>query len=268
MTEPQVQQEVVNLDGFTQSMLVSGQGPILLLIHGSLCDWRYWRWQLPELSKHFTVLAPSLRHYWPHTDSSGPFTAHSHAHDLSMLLQHCYPSQAVHVLGHSRGAHVALELYRILPDQIQSLSLADPGIPTGAHYSNQALLSQVTQRLQANDTDEALRIFVDTVNGTGTWKKMVPWFKEMVFDNAATLLLQQHESSSTLDLDYLEGQDIPLYFITGENSPVRYAYCMQLISQHLKPSSTTRIAHAAHGMNLANPKAFNQAVLSSLSSLS
>ncbi|MCX5590923.1 alpha/beta fold hydrolase [Alcaligenes endophyticus] len=257
-------QQAFNARQYQYHAIVSGQGPLLLLIHGSLCDWRYWRWQIPELSEHYTVIAPSLRNYWPNAPSNLGFSAHTHAQDLLSLLQQYYPNQCVHILGHSRGAHVALELYRLYTTQVLSLVLADPGLPTGSQYSSQPLLDQVVQRLQTNSQEEALTLFIDTVNGSGTWRQMARWFKQMVADNANTLPLQQQEGRAEVDLHFLREADVPLYFITGEQSPTRYHYCMQLIAQQQTPLNKIVIEHAAHGMNLANPKAFNQAVLDCL----
>lgn len=263
MKELEALQQIFSARDYQHHAVVSGQGPILLLIHGSLCDWRYWRWQIAELAQHYTVVAPSLRNYWPNGSSEMEFTAGNHAQDLQALLEQYYPEHPVHVLGHSRGAHVAIELCRRY-SPISSLLLADPGLPTGSQYSSKPLLTQVVQRLQSGYSEEALSLFIDTVNGTGTWKQMTRWFKQMVSDNGATLPLQAQESSAEIDLSFLRDTRFPLHFIMGEHSPGRYQYCMQLLTQQRPAQSKTIIQQAAHGMNLANPKAFNQTVLSCL----
>ena len=40
------------------------------------------------------------------------------------------------------------------------------------------------QQLGSEPLDEVLGRFVDTVNGAGTWRQTVSWFKEMVRANA------------------------------------------------------------------------------------
>src|SRR5688500_3434000 len=42
-----------------------GAGTPLLLIHGTLADHRWWAPQMEPLGRHYRVVAPSLRHYWP-----------------------------------------------------------------------------------------------------------------------------------------------------------------------------------------------------------
>lgn len=38
---------------------------VMLFVHGSLCDFRYWKPQLGPLGRQYRCVAPSLSHYWP-----------------------------------------------------------------------------------------------------------------------------------------------------------------------------------------------------------
>ncbi len=98
--------------------LDEGTGPVLLLIHGSLCDYRYWKWQIPELMQHYRVIAPSLRHYAPITlESKEGFSFTQHAQDIADLLG-ILNIESAHILGHSRGAAVALDLALRFPQSV------------------------------------------------------------------------------------------------------------------------------------------------------
>ena len=60
------------LGGYALRSLDSGAGEPLLLVHGSLCDCRFWRPQMQSLGQSRRVLAVSLRRYWPEAwDGSG-----------------------------------------------------------------------------------------------------------------------------------------------------------------------------------------------------
>lgn len=266
MTNPfaDISTRELTAQAYRHTFVDQGQGTPVLLIHGSLCDWRYWRWQIPTFATQYRVLAPSLRSYWPGAPSPGNFSTAQHAQDLQALLDQHVPDEKVHIVGHSRGGHVALLLAQRMPGQVASLTLADPGFPTPGAYSYAPLFQQVAERLEQGDRDGAMALFVDTVNGSGTWKQMTRWFREMIQDNAHTMLEQQQEPNQGPDLDWLKQLAAPLSFITGENSPTRYHHCMDIIRQHRREDQMHRIPLAAHGMNLANPKAFNQAVLTAL----
>ena len=71
--------------------------PDVLLIHGSLCDYRYWRWQLPAFASAAGTLAPSLRGYWPGIGShpSTAFSVQQHARDMLALIETLAPDGAL-----------------------------------------------------------------------------------------------------------------------------------------------------------------------------
>jgi pimeloyl-ACP methyl ester carboxylesterase len=241
----------------------AGSGPILLLIHGSLCDYRYWRWQLPVLSRDYTVIAPSLPGYWPEAlDREDPsFSIARHSEAMLAFIRLLGDKQPVHVLGHSRGAHVALNIAMEAPELARSLTLADPGFGFEGDPGSTPVHTEAVALLARGDVEQALSLFVDTVNGPGTWRQMVSWFKEMVRDNARTLLSQVKEPPATVDPSRLTGLVTKTLLIGGANSPDRYHSRIDTLAQVLPHATRLTIPLASHGMNLANPKAFNQGLL-------
>jgi pimeloyl-ACP methyl ester carboxylesterase len=247
---------------FPLSYLDAGKGELLLLIHGSLCDYRYWKWQIPALGASHRVLSPSLRGYWPHaaTGEDPTFSLAQHTADLLELVCHVAPGEPIHVLGHSRGAHVALEFAFQAPELTRTLTLADPGFRFEGEPLTPSFHSDVVELLKVGQIDLALERFVDAVNGTSTWRHMVSWFKSMVRDNAYTLLSQVRELQSSVDLNRVTALDCPVLLIGGADSPPRYADRLDALEHVLPAATRVSIPLAAHGMNLANPKAFNTAV--------
>lgn len=245
----------------------SGSGAPLLLIHGSLCDYRYWRWQIPAFGQYCRTLAPSLRGYWPGAFQSerADFDVQVQTQDLIEFLNHTCPDGApVHVLGHSRGARVALELACTAPERVHTLTLADPGFPAAGQTGPAPFQVDAAQRLRGGDTDGALEIFIDSVSGPDTWRHMVGWFKTMVRDNAGTLLSQIREQNQAFDMTRARSLSCPTLLVTGADSPSRFGRVLASLAQHLPHVEKATIPLASHGMNLANPRAFNQSVLSFL----
>ena len=239
-----------------------GIGPVLLLIHGSLCDYRYWKWQVPELAKHFRVIAPSLRHYAPiPLDSTEGFSFTQHAQDMVDLLDYLNISQA-HVLGHSRGAAVALEMALHHRPSVASLILADPGVrnPEQLHDSVE-FKKEALRLIQEGQLDAGLSLFIDTVSGPGTFKRMVRWFKEMVRDNANTLFLQRFEPPFLINnnLHSLDSE-LSITLIGGSDSPAPFPDINRSLQGLWPHAKSFVIAPASHGMNLAMPHEFNHVV--------
>jgi alpha-beta hydrolase superfamily lysophospholipase len=52
---------VANVNGVNIHYVIGGKGEPLVLVHGFGQNWYMWNRLLPELSKHFTVIAPDLR---------------------------------------------------------------------------------------------------------------------------------------------------------------------------------------------------------------
>lgn len=249
-------------DGQPLSFLDEGDGPILILVHGSLCDLRYWRWQVPALSKRYRVIAPSLRGYWPHV-SDGPtnlFSVRQHALDLAYLIDKVIGAGPVHVLGHSRGAQVALELAISQSESVSSLVLADPALRSMLARADADFLASLRGKLEDADVEGALAEFIDAVNGEDTWRRMTGWFKEMVRDNAATLMSQISEPTWLFDDAQVKALAVPVLLLGGELSPARYATAMDELELALPHAQRDVIPRAAHGMNLGNAPAFNKRV--------
>lgn len=242
----------------------SGQGDLLVLIHGSLCDLRYWRWQLNKLSTHCQVVALSLPGCWPNPPNTSPYEFNFDNHVMAVrdvINKLRQLNHRVYLLGHSRGAQIAAQ-YACEYNHISGLILADPAFKVDQSSEALPTIGAVVDLLAQNQDEEALALFIDAVNGKNTWRQMVGWFRTMVEDNAHTLIPQGCEvlplmSSAQLQTLY----DVPVLLVNGANSSERYKSSVQTLLKHLPKAQHINIANAAHGMNLANPKAFNRAVL-------
>src|SRR5690606_8444291 len=128
-----------------------------------------------------------------------------------------------HLVGHSRGGRVALETALRRPDLARSLVLADPGLPLpGGDDSRGGFRQRALALIRDGDPDAGLALFIDTVTGPDTWRRMVPWFKDMVRDNANTLLGQAREQPGPLTPDTLRRLALPTLLIGGALSPAPY----------------------------------------------
>lgn len=248
---------------FPVSYTESGVGECVLLIHGSLCDYRYWRWQIPQLSESYRVVAPSLRGCWPdaseHPDPG--YSVATHVQDLIGFVRQLDQGRPIHVLGHSRGAQIALQFALHAPEYCKSLTLADPGFRFDHEPETEVFYAPAVALLNEGRLDQALEQFIDTVNGAGTWHKMVSWFKDMVRDNARTLVSQILEANLPVSLEATTAIACPVLLIGGADSPLRYGTRQDQLERTLPHVQRVVIGMAAHGMNLANPRTFNRRCL-------
>jgi pimeloyl-ACP methyl ester carboxylesterase len=99
-----------------------GNGPALVLVHGALSDSRVWRWQLDALSHEFTAVAWDAPGCGESRDPPESFRLPEYADALAGFLAALGLGRA-HMLGHSFGGALALELARRHPAAVASLIL-------------------------------------------------------------------------------------------------------------------------------------------------
>lgn len=247
----------------------AGVGDAVLLVHGSLCDYRYWEPQLEALAAKYRVLVPSLAHYYPRLPSAGhrPFTWREHVSQLAAFLEKVAP-QPVHLVGHSRGACLAYQLALQHPARVKSLTLVDPGGPLHTHKQSSADLSESVTSLRrqavaliaAGHVEDGLRLFVDSVSRPGFWDKSSVRFKTMARDNAATLGPQIVDLLPGYTQNEAARIACPALLVDGERSPQMYRDNVEMLEQWLPDAYRVTIHGASHGMTSSHAATFNGAL--------
>jgi Predicted hydrolases or acyltransferases (alpha/beta hydrolase superfamily) len=121
----------------------AGEGPALVLLHGGFSDSRQWRRQLDSLSDEFTVVAWDAPGCGRSSDPPETFRACDYADCLAGFIEALGLGRP-HLLGHSFGGMLALELYRLHPAVPRTLVLT----ATYAGWAGSLPPEVVEQRLQ------------------------------------------------------------------------------------------------------------------------
>jgi pimeloyl-ACP methyl ester carboxylesterase len=114
----------VTLDGATIHYETAGDGFPLVLLHGIGSNSRSWRRQLAALAPDFKVIAWDAPGYGRSSDPSGKPSMQFYADCLHRFLDEIGLNR-IFLLGHSTGGIVAQEFYRMCPDFVRALILAD-----------------------------------------------------------------------------------------------------------------------------------------------
>jgi pimeloyl-ACP methyl ester carboxylesterase len=258
-----------------------GKGAPLLLVHGSLLDHRYWAPQMEPLGQHHRVVAPSLRHCWPaRWDGAGDdFTIRQHVDDVAAFIEGL-GAGPVHLLGHSRGGHVAFRVAQHHPDRVRALVLADPGgalddtlrpaaqaVPADPAPQRMPLAEATArgaERVARGDVEGGVAFFVDAVNGPGAWEGMAEHLKRMHRDNAYTLIGQVNERRPPFALADMEAIRAPTLLVGGERSAPPFRQVLDAMERHVRGVERAVIPSAGHFMSEQEPAAFNRVVLAFL----
>ncbi|MGA2286011.1 MAG: alpha/beta hydrolase [Dehalococcoidia bacterium] len=118
-------------NGILVNYELAGEGECLVLIHGAGDSLRLWEAQVPELSRHYRVLAYDVRGFGESELGEAEVDVSLLAADLRELLRALGIDRAF-VLGHSMGGRIALQLAIEQPDMVRALILSSSGVGAGA----------------------------------------------------------------------------------------------------------------------------------------
>ncbi len=111
-------------------MVIGGEVPPLLLVHGWPENWYAWRFLMPALAKNFTVVAPDQRGIGLSEKTRGGYDAATLADDLAALMTEL-GHQRFAVVGHDTGYIIGYALAADHRDRVDRLAVAEiPGPPT------------------------------------------------------------------------------------------------------------------------------------------
>jgi pimeloyl-ACP methyl ester carboxylesterase len=120
--------------------VTQGTGKLVLLLHGFPDFWYVWRYQIPELAKHFRVVAPDLRGYNKTDKPSGVenYRLNLLAGDVLGLINALGEKRAM-IVGHDWGGVIAWSFAAFNPDQIEKMVILNAPHPNA--YTSRAKLS-------------------------------------------------------------------------------------------------------------------------------
>ena len=263
--------KTIEVNGYDMAYQETGSGTPLVIVHGALNDYRVWYAQVPEFSKAYRTIVVSLRHYYPEKWSGvgDDFSITQHASDVAALIKNLNLGR-VHLLGHSRGGAVALNVARFYPEVIRTLTLEDasgmesllPDTPESRKLAaeTKALADTLRANLATGDIEKAAREFVDSLSGQGAWDKRSGEQKQITLDNMGTAT-DSGERPKVTCAD-IQKFNFPILLLNGERSPKRYGEMFAAMRQ-CKPDipAPLIVPNAAHAMNRDNPEFFNKVVL-------
>lgn len=116
----------VQLHGSRVQVAMAGDGPAVVLLHGTLGSLDTWDQVLPALATDHQVLAPDLRGHGQSTGGPGDYSLGAHASGLRDLLDVLDIDRAT-VVGHSLGGGIALQFAYQHPERVERLVLESSG---------------------------------------------------------------------------------------------------------------------------------------------
>lgn len=134
---------MISVNGIDLNYVDEGEGDVLVLIHNLTSDITGFDDNIPELSKHYRVIAPDIRghglttHCEDYDEAKAFYTFDNIVEDVTQLLA-ALNVDKFFLFGQAYwGANIAMHLYQRSPERVRGLIVAaayiistDPGVPT------------------------------------------------------------------------------------------------------------------------------------------
>jgi pimeloyl-ACP methyl ester carboxylesterase len=150
---------VESSDGTTIACYVAGEGPPLVLVHGTSADHTRWAPVSAALETQTTTYAIDRRGRGASTDGR-EYTIESEFDDVAAVIDSIEGD--VDVLGHSYGAICALEA-TLRTSRVRRLVLYEPPLPIGIEIYPPGLIERLNESIAQGDREAVVSTFLREV---------------------------------------------------------------------------------------------------------
>jgi pimeloyl-ACP methyl ester carboxylesterase len=243
------------------SVMKTGAGPALLLIHGALLNAALsWGAVLAKLAGHFTVYAMDRRGRAPSGDAES-YSISMETGDIARVVEAI--GQPVTILAHSYGALATLEALEAL-DQLKAVTrllLYEPPItqaPLGPE--SEETMQRMDRALLENDREKIVTIFL--CEQIGAPQERLAAFKSspiwpLVLQIASTLPRESRTVNTPRDLaPRLARCTIPTIMLLGSETPGRLRESSIFVSQTIPGARLVMLEGQGHAAMMDAPDFF------------
>jgi pimeloyl-ACP methyl ester carboxylesterase len=258
---------VTSKDGTPIACWRSGEGPPLVLVHGTAADHGRWRPVLPAFEERFTVFAVDRRGRGGSGDSDD-YAIEREFEDVAVVVDSL--GEPVNLLGHSYGALCALEA-TLLASNVRELVLYDPGIEVaGQEIYPHEVIERLEALLGAGDRDGVVGTTMREVAGlppeTVEYMRSQPVWQARV--EAAHTIPRELRAVKAYSLDPQRFRDlgVPTLLLSGGDSPAALRKAAEAVDEVLPDSRIVVMQGQGHAAMDIGTDLFTTEVLRFLTS--
>ncbi|TAN32184.1 alpha/beta hydrolase [bacterium] len=249
-----------SVDGIQLEYEEAGSGQPVVLIHGSLGTDGYVPVMTQAALKGFHLIRYRRRGYEGSSPATGTVSIAEQAADCAALLRKLGVERA-HVVGHSFGGAVALQLAIDAPHLVHSLVLMEPAlillVPGGQVMMSQ--LAPVIELYGRGEKAAATEAFLQGVGGPNAMDVMesvVPGAMAQAARAADTFFQVEMPALQVWPFNAEDGRRItqPVLLINGADTLPVFAEVTQLIHERLPQTEDFTLPRAGHLLQIENPE--------------
>lgn len=268
-----VQPIKIQANGIELHYIEKGRGEALILLHGSLGDYRSWNAQMQAFAPDYRVISYSRRYHYPNQNplTTGNYSALTEADDLAAFLKKL-KLKKVHLVGQSYGALTALVFAIKHSKMVRTLVLGEPparqlirNSPDGeAVYQDfiNNTWKPAAEAFQKGEDKQALNILALSIAGR-KFNELPPAVQASQLQNALSMksFTLSANPFPVMTSDELKRLKMPVLILTGENTVRFYKLVNQELARFLPNAKEITIPKSGHPIPSDNPQVFNETVL-------
>lgn len=224
---------------------IHGDGEPVLLLHGGTGAVEHFKFQIPDFSKVFRVIAPETRGHARTTDSEKPLSYELMASDVVGLLDHL-KIDSLNVVGWSDGGVIGLHLASSYPQRIKKL------VVMGTNYRADGIVPEMIEELKAVTGETIWQSAIDRYNRYSPNPEHWPVF----FEKLIKMWLTQPNFSEA-ELGKITH---PTLIISGDHDLIRLEHTVKFF-QSIPKAQLCIVPNATHAALWEKPKLLNQIII-------
>ncbi|MDF2975894.1 MAG: alpha/beta hydrolase [Actinomycetospora sp.] len=242
------QERVTSADGTPIAVWRSGDGPPLVLVHGTVADHSRWDPVLPAFEQRHTVHAVDRRGRGASSDAED-YAIEREFEDLAAVVDAL--GEPVILVGHSYGALCGLEA-ALISGGFRALVLYEPSIEVaGAEVYSPEVIERLEALLRAGDRDGvvetvALRVAGARSEVVAALRSRPVWRARVA---AAHTVPRELRASKAYRFDPERFRDlaVPTLLLTGSESAPGYRRAVEAVDAALPDSRIVEMPGQGHG---------------------
>ncbi len=265
--DPPATRHVRSADGTAIAVFTSGEGPPLILVHGTLADHTAFRTVGPLLEPRFTLHAVDRRGRGASGDGApGAYAVERELEDVAAVADAVAADTGTPpvVVGHSFGGRCALGA--ALRSSAIARVVAYEGAPPapGSGYLPPGLRDRLTGLVDRGDLADAMSTFLREIVGMSepeleAYRSNPIWPRRVA--TAPTILRElEAETAPEASLDALAAVRVPVLQILGGASLPQFGAAVRALDARLSDGRIVTIPGAKHAAHHTHPEAFVAAI--------
>ena len=247
----------------------SGQGEMILFLHGIGGNKKNWKNNISFFSKQFLTVALDTRGYGESDDYNGELDFNDVLDDLKKVIDF-FEKDKAHIVGLSMGGQIATLFYNKYPSYVKTLTLCDThfGLSNLSPTEIEKFINLRKEPLiNGKEPKDIAPIVASTligdINNKSAYEQLV---NSMELLHKESYLKTIETSMRTEHRHVFKTIDVPTFIMVGELDTLTPPSMSKEIMKEIKNSRLSIIPNAGHLSNIENPKVFNQKLLEFLDS--